>query len=178
MAERSRLCAFSGPPICMMGRIGRWVYNAIAQATGFEITGNIIDFSVWVQPRCLHGALPFGRHRKVRHPTPPGRATGAVSSVGTLAAEQLPDAAQERHHADADDLGELEHDGGGERKQAELLRRDAADQRRDAVGGDVVGRRVEVLVVLAGVVGERRQQRAGRRLVGADALRISRLRLK
>src|SRR5262249_15629156 len=53
-------------------------------------------------------------------------------------------------------------------KQTELLCDDAADERRNAVFGDMIGRCIEVPVAFSGIVRKRRQQFVRRDLIGGD----------
>ena len=79
-----------------------------------------------------------------------------------------PEALQRRaagQQRDRADLEELHRERADQREQAELLRADADDQRREAVLGDVVGRLVEIGIALAVVEADVRQQLVGRRLV-------------
>src|SRR6185369_13752838 len=88
-----------------------------------------------------------------------------AASPSGLAAEELEHAGAARERADGEHLGKFEHEGESQREQPELLGRDPADQRRQPVFGDVVGRGVEILVTLAGIVVEVGEQLARHRLV-------------
>src|SRR5262245_26740395 len=58
---------------------------------------------------------------------------------------------QKARHGDRDQLGELDGHCGSQCQQPELLGSHTRDQRREPVGGDLVGRGVEVAVALAGI---------------------------
>src|SRR5258706_10348166 len=73
-----------------------------------------------------------------------------------------------RHQREHDHLGELDEERGDERKEAELLRGDAAHERGEAVLRDPIGRRVEVAIGLAFVEFQRRQQKPRGRLLRLD----------
>src|SRR5215469_6447834 len=78
------------------------------------------------------------------------------------------DADEETGNRDRDHLGELDGHRGKYCQQPELLGGHARDQRREPVGGDLVGRGVEVAVALAGVEAHRIQQRVRCCLVASD----------
>src|SRR4051812_29636519 len=60
------------------------------------------------------------------------------------AAEEAPYCGAEAGQGEQGDLPGLEQENSDYRKEAELLDRDDADQCRDSVGGDLVGRAVEI----------------------------------
>src|SRR5690349_13376274 len=96
-----------------------------------------------------------------------------VSRIATrLATEEIDDARTHHPKADEDDLGEFERKRSDDRKQAELLGRDAADQRHQTIFRDAIGRSTEILVALAHVVAEIAEQPVGHGLVAGDAFRV------
>src|SRR5215467_11291934 len=84
------------------------------------------------------------------------RRSGAL--VALLAAEQLGETTRPGDAGDGDDLPELGEQCAEHREKAELLRREAPDERGEAVLRDPIGRRVEVGVALARVEFERAEE--------------------
>src|SRR5215831_19231492 len=94
------------------------------------------------------------------------RRSGAL--VALLAAEQLSETPGPGDAGDGDDLPELREQDAEHREEAELLRREAADERGETVLRDPVGRRVEVGVARAGIELERAEQPSRDRLLFLD----------